>query len=186
MHLFERITTLIKADAHGVVESIEDRRLLAKQLVRDAKVALDAKRTRIAELRSHQERLTQESKRLVAVMARLDEDVALAMERRNDELARAAIRKLLPLREADRRLNARLVTVHDEESRSIERLALQEQELEILKTRLQAELAAEAAGRTEESFERPVITEDDVELELLRRRQAADSAAAQQPRSGVE
>lgn len=186
MHLFDRITTLIKADAHGVVESIEDRRLLAKQLVRDAKLALDAKRTRIAELRSHQERLTRESKRLAAVMSRLDEDVALAMERGNDELARAAIRKLLPLREADRRLNARFVTLRDEESRSVERLALQEQELEILKTRLQAELAAEAAGRTDESFERPVITEDDVELELLRRRQASGPPAAEDTRQGVE
>jgi phage shock protein A len=173
----DRISTLIKADAHGVVESIEDRRLLAKQILRDARLALDGKRARIAELQRDQQRLTFESKRLAVVMTRLDEDVALALEGNNDDLARAAVRKLLPLREADRRLRARLVILRDEETRSAERVGVQEQELEVLKARLQAELAAESVEVSEEGFERPVITDDDVELELLRRRRAAESSA---------
>jgi len=175
MQLGDRIGTLVKADAHGVLESLEDRRLLAKQILRDAKLALDAKRARISELRRDQERLTQESKRIAAVMARVDQDVSLAMEDGKEDLARAAIRKLLPLRETERRLSSRLVALGEDEARATERLAVQEQEYEILKARLQAELVADAT-QSEEPFERLVITDDDVELELLRRRRGVDPA----------
>lgn len=176
MRLVDRISTLVKADAHGVVESLEDRRLLAKQILRDAQLALESKRGRIAELQRGQQRLTAEQKRLAAVMARVDDDVTLAMAGENQDLARAAIRKLLPLRETDRRLTSRLAALHEEESRASERLVVQEQEFETLKTRLQAELAAEGT-RSDEPFERIVITDDDVELELLRRRRAASNEA---------
>ena len=146
-------------------------RLLAKQCVREAKLALDEKRERVAELRNDQQRLTLESQRLGAVMARLDDDVQLAMRGSDETLARAAIRKLLPLREADRRLAARLVTLRDEEKRIVERLAVQEQEFEILRARLQAELAAGGVEGGADTFESPVVTDDDVELELLRRKE---------------
>jgi phage shock protein A len=186
MRLFDRITTLIKADAHGVIESIEDRRLLAKQLLRDAKLALDSKRARIAQLQGEQQRLALETKRLAAVMARVDQDVALAMQSGDDELSRSAIRKLLPLREADRRLHARMVVLREEESRSAERLAVQERDFEILKARVHAELAIPSSSAGDESCERPLITEDDVELELLRRRQSTDASASPQPTRGLE
>jgi phage shock protein A len=186
MQLFDRITTLIKADAHGVIESIEDRRLLAKQLLREAKLALDSKRAQIAQLQNEQQRLVFESKRLATVIARVDQDVVLAMQSGDDELSRAAIRKLLPLREADRALNARMVVLREEQARSTERLALQQREFEILKARLHAELAISSTSADHEAFERPVITEDDVELELLRRRQSTDASAGSEPKRGVE
>jgi phage shock protein A len=177
MRFLDRMTTLIKADAHGALESIEDRRLLAKQLVRDARNALDAKQTRLGELRAEEQRLVQEHKRLTAVMDRVEADVRLAMQEPDDALARGAIRKLLPLREAGRRLDERLATVREETTLLAERLAVQESELEVLRTRLSAELAlAVDLGSSDDSFDRAVITEDDVELELLRRRGARTAA----------
>ena len=174
MRLLDRIGLLIRADAHGVVESIEDRRLLAKQCLRDAQLALEGKRAHIASLENDQRRLTLETVRLGAVMSRIDQDVDLALARGQDDLARAAIRKLLPLKEAGRRLSEKLGELREEEQRGKERLAIQEQELEIVKTRLGAELTAAEVNGGVEGLERPVVTEDDVELELLRRRPASD------------
>jgi phage shock protein A len=168
---------LIKADAHGAIESIEDRRLLAKQFVREAKLSLESKRAHIAELEENQHKLTLEGKRLAVLMERINQDVELAVRDGKDDLARAAIRRLLPLREAERRLLARIATLRDEQSRLTQRLALQEQEFEILTTRLQAELATfELRGQPADSFDNPIITDDDVELELLRRRRGTRSA----------
>ncbi len=184
MRLIDRITTLLKADAHGVVESIEDQRLLGKQLLRDARIALDEKRAELADLKNQQRRLEVESKRLLAVIARLDQEVTFAMDSREEDLARAAIRKLLPLREAHRRLSDRLVTLRDEEARSSARIDEQERELEVLKARLSAELSLSQNERADEGFERQVITEDDVELELLRRRQVTKTEVDVNPAAG--
>lgn len=174
MRLLDRIGLLIKADAHGVFESIEDRRLLAKQCIREAKFALDSKRAHIASLRNDQQRLTREAARLGAVMGRVDQDVDLALGRGQAQLARAAIRKLLPLRDAGRQLAVRIEQLQHEEERLQQRLAVQEQEFEILKTRLEADLtAAEVTGDAAGGFERPAVTEEDVELELLRRSRGA-------------
>ena len=57
MHLFDRITTLIKADAHGVVESLEERSLLLKQYVREAEIDLQRKRPRLESIRMEEQRL---------------------------------------------------------------------------------------------------------------------------------
>jgi phage shock protein A len=186
MRLLDRIGLLIKADAHGVIESIEDRRLLAKQHLREAKLALDAKRAHIAELRNDQQRLTLDGKRLAALSARANDDVDLALRGDQDDLARAAIRRLLPLREAERRVGARLHALREEESRLAERLAIQEHELEILRTRVQADLATlECGDALDDPFESRTITDDDVDIELLRRRQSL-SPSSEAPRREAE
>jgi len=187
MRLLDRIAVLIKADAHGVVESIEDRRLLAKQYLREAELALDSKRELIADITERQRRLMLEAKRIGELTARLDADVELAVSGGQQDLARAAIRKLLPLREAERRSSERLVTLKDEAAGASERLAAQEQQFEILKARLCAELAQlETTTPGEDGFRNPVVTEDDVELELLRRQRGACSHDGQAIQKGAE
>ena len=50
MKLFDRMTTLIKADAHGVVDALEERSLLLRQHVREAELELLQKRARVEAL----------------------------------------------------------------------------------------------------------------------------------------
>ena len=47
IRLRDRITTLLKADAHGLVESLEERSLLLKQYLREAEIELNRKRARL-------------------------------------------------------------------------------------------------------------------------------------------
>ena len=98
--LFHRITTLLAADAHGVVESLEERSLLLKQYLREAERALDDTRARLEAVRDDARRLAQEIAHHEREIATLDEDVGLALGAGKDDLARFAIRRLLPHRRA--------------------------------------------------------------------------------------
>ena len=72
MDLFNRITTLIKADAHGVVESLEERSLLLKQYVREAEIDLQRKRARLESLREDEQRLDETLLRCEEEIRQLD------------------------------------------------------------------------------------------------------------------
>ena len=95
LKLFDRITTLVKADAHGVVESLEDRALLLKQCVREAEIDLNRKRAELEALHDEEKRLRETQARREDEARALDEDVTLALAGGKDDLARFAIRRLL-------------------------------------------------------------------------------------------
>src|SRR5262249_49674437 len=96
MKLFDRIAVLLKADAHGVIESLEERSLLLKQYVREAEIELNQKRARLEAVREEEKRLREALARYEQEVRSLDEDIALAMAGGKDDLARFAIRRLLP------------------------------------------------------------------------------------------
>ena len=98
LKLFDRIATLAKADAHGVIESLEERSLLLKQHLREAEIELNRKRARLETVREEEKRLGEAIQRRDEEIRSLDEDIALARAGGKDELARFAIRRLLPRR----------------------------------------------------------------------------------------
>ena len=73
--LFDRIAILLKADAHGVIESLEERSLLLKQCVREAEIELNRKQARLEVLRDEAKRLREALAGAEAEMRSLDEDV---------------------------------------------------------------------------------------------------------------
>lgn len=172
MHLFDRITTLIKADAHGVVESLEERSLLLKQYVREAEIDLQHKRARLEAIREEDQRLTEALTRCDDEIRSLDEDVELALGGGKDELARFAIRRLLPRRSQAKMLRDELQQRRAEAAALAARLALQEQQFDALRTRVRAELAhATDADLTSVWLGERGVADEDVEIELMRRRQ---------------
>jgi len=171
--LVDRIAVLLRADAHGVVESLEDRALLLKQHVREAEIELDRKRARLEAVRDDEKRLRDALARGEDDLRALDGDIALALGGGKDELARFAIRRLIPRRHAVEALRAQLEQRSAEGATLAERLAGQQAQFEALRVRVRAELAR--AGTTSASASRPCegeVADEEVELELMRRRQA--------------
>jgi phage shock protein A len=169
--LFDRIATLLKADAHGVVEALEERSLLLKQYVREAELEVDRKRARLCALRDEEKRLREALALREDEAHRLDEDIALALGGGKDDLARFAIRRLLPRRKEASVLRAQ-VAERAEEARVLgERIEAQQTELEALKTRVRAELARRSEGGSALWCGESSVADEEVELELLRRRQ---------------
>jgi len=171
MKWIDRLTLMVKADAHGVLEQLEERSLLAKQHLREAELELDRKRARCEALEEEARRMREEDARLSAEIAALDEDVELALAGDKDELARFSVRKLLPKRRALEELRQRGAEVEDERQRLQSRLTAQEAQLDTLKRRVRSQLAAERHVDAAGAPELPAADEE-VELELLRRRTA--------------
>jgi len=77
--LFDRIARLVRADAHGVVAALEDRSLLLEQHLREAELALAAKRARDEALVEEETRLRRALEAERAQATALDKDAALAL-----------------------------------------------------------------------------------------------------------
>lgn len=166
----QRLTRLIRADAHGLIESLEDRALLLKQHLREAELELQRKRARNAALADEEQRLIESAARLERAIETLDQDTRLALEGGRQDLARFAIRKLLPKRSEAEALRARIAEIRSEQERSGPKLAAQEAAFEELRDRVREQLAAAVRAETADAPNhgwRPA--EEEVEMELLRR-----------------
>ncbi len=76
MRLLKRIAVLMKADAHGIVESLEERSLLLEQYLREAEIELDRNVARLGALRDEAVALSEALAREEEVLGKLDEDVS--------------------------------------------------------------------------------------------------------------
>ena len=176
MGFLTRVTTLLKADAHGMVDAVEDRALLLKQHLREAEAELERKRARKEALESEQRELGEEAGRAEKEIARLEDDISLAMKGEKEELARFAIKKLLAFRHRREQATRQIQRITEAREELVKALEKQERELEELRIRVKGYLAKVRSQReTEPFFVEPVIEEQDVELELLRRKQSASA-----------
>ena len=170
--LFDRIATLLKADAHGVIESLEERSLLLKQCIREAEIALNGKRARLEVVRDEAKRLRDALSGAEAQIHTLDEDVTLALSGGKDELARFAARRLLAQQRAAETLRTQLADRGDEERALAERVDIQQAQFDSLRARVRAELAQRTEAPESGAWvPEPAVANEEVELELLRRRQ---------------
>ena len=182
MTFFSRFSTLLRADAHGVVDALEDRHLLLRQHVRDASAAVAEKRARLVALELEARDRVGEQERLDERRRQLEADADLALRQDQETLARFAIKKLLPIR---RRL-AELARQDAEraETRQRHEALLQEQEAQLEELRAQARAFLERDGGPTAAFE-DSVAEEEVDLELLRRRhdETTDSSVDSAPDS---
>jgi len=169
----QRLTRLIRADAHGIIESLEDQALLLKQHLREAELEIQRKRARLGTLDDEEQRLHEDAKRLDEAIHSLDEDTRLALEGEREDLARFAIRKLLPKRSEAAALRGRIEEIRAERDHLAPKLATQEAELEELRSRVREKLAAEARATSSSApCSEWRAADEEVEMELLRRMRA--------------
>jgi len=180
MTLLRRFLTLAKADAHGVLDSLEDSSLVLKQCLREAELELAQKRQRLEELDRWREQLEQARAELASRAQQLDADIQLALGQDQEDLARFSIRRLLGARRRETALAEQLAGVREERERLASGLESQELELAELKERVQTHLTEQRAREqfaavgledgdpTGARNELPVH-ELEVEIELLRR-----------------
>jgi phage shock protein A len=178
MKIFDRLGLLIRADAHGMMDRLEERTLLVKQHLREADLELSRKRARLSAIDEELARLGEEARRTEARLAEFDADVDLALARGEEELARFALRRLLPERAAFRSMHDRSTALEAERERLGSRLAGQEAAFESLRVRARARIAELEAADGGESFRTSAVADEEIEFELLRRRGATSAAAS--------
>ena len=179
MGIMTRFMKLCKADIHGVMDQLEDKGLLLKQYLRDMEEELAQKEARVRKLLVSRDKLQQDCDKYSKECEKLDQDIESALKRGKDDIARLLIKKLKPM-----------ATHRDELARHIEKLGrettqfhglIEEQRLQYEQLELRAREYFHREER--EKWERTIAStvpstpsgepsEEEVELELLKRKEA--------------
>lgn len=173
MALMNRFARLLRADAHAVLDRLEEPETLLRQAIREMEEALtgavqELKRGELDE-RQSQARQREVEAQLVRVAGELD----LAFAADNTPLARSLLRRRLEHERMHQHLDQRLSALTQTLVQRRRALEEQRQRLEALRHKaalfdVDAAAASETAVAASVDF---VITDEDVELALLRERQ---------------
>src|SRR5215471_17448122 len=180
MTLLQRITRLLKADLHGLLDDLEDPEEAVKQTIRAMEEALEHKEQTLEALHATLQRLTAEEQEVGRAAREIDHRIDLCFEAGNDALARTFVRKRLETERQTRDI-ARVVEETQARRAALERtMAEQREQLAAVVQQLNVYMATRQRQTSPASPFTPghsgaVITDDEVEVAFLdeKRRRAA-------------
>jgi len=184
MAIMTRFMRLCKADIHGVMDQLEDKGLVLKQYLRDMEQEIDRKEARLKKVTASRDQAQRDYEKHIRESEKLEQDLSIAIQKDKDDIARVLIRKLKPL-----------VYHRDELGRHIETLdreitdfgkCVEEQRLQY--EQLQLRCAEYFQGIERQEWEKAMSdivphrvsrepSEEEVELELLQRKEAIKGGA---------
>ena len=97
MGIMTRVVKIFKADIHGVMDQLEDQGLLLKQHLRDMAEALNLKEIKLNKMLLTRKQAQQEYDKYKQQSEALEQDLAVAIQKDKDDIARMLIRKIKPL-----------------------------------------------------------------------------------------
>lgn len=179
MGMMTRFIRMWKADIHGVMDQLEDKGLLLKQSLRDMEEELERKEARFRKMTAARNRLAGEHEKCGRECEKLEQDLAVALKKNRDDIARMLIKKLKTLSSHREALQNHIKTMEDdiiqfrgrvEEQRlQYERFHLRSEEYFHRAERRQWE---EATAAVFPYAEAPEPSAEEIELELLRRKES--------------
>jgi len=95
MTLIYRIKRLVKADAHAIVEGLEDPKWILAQSIRDMELELEKQSILISDKSERLERLRKQFQNSKSIVEHADKDIELAMEEKREDIAKTLIRKII-------------------------------------------------------------------------------------------
>lgn len=179
MTILSRMFRLCKADLHGVMDQIEDKELLLKQYLREMESALKEKQVRQSQLIQTCRQIQRDLSQQNLEMDKLEKELELAVRKEKDDIAKMLIRKRCMLQSCCDGMQRQLQHNEEEEAHLSEILKHQQLQYQDLKVKA-AEYCRQAEQRAfgeasdvmaEFNFSSPP-TEEEIELELLQRKEA--------------
>ena len=108
MALANRITQLFKADAHAVLDQLEEPEQLLRQAVRDMEEEFVQAERRIKRLAEETDALAKRRTELLTRLAEIDEELDLVFAKDEPDLARGLVRRKLEAERLEKRLKTKL------------------------------------------------------------------------------
>ncbi len=143
MALINRISRLVKADFHAVLDQIEEPGQLLKQAIRDMEDDLAETEKRIVLCTHDQEALAVRKRELDSTLAEIDGQLDLCFASDKEDLAKSLIRKKLEVERLLKRLNTQFSS--NEKYLEEQRVTLDENRATLDSLRQKAELFAQRA-----------------------------------------
>src|SRR2546425_1114591 len=97
MTLITRITRLVKADLHGILDGLEEPEEVIKQAIRDMEEDIATQERHLEELRAVLQRLARETQETTTAMQEIESQIDICFAAENEPLARNLIRKRLEM-----------------------------------------------------------------------------------------
>lgn len=179
MTLMQRFTRFVKADLHGLLDSLEAPEDILQQTIRDMEEALAQREQHLASLRTTLQRLQAEQQELSRVAQEIEHNIDLCFEAENEALARNFLRKRLETAQHTRQLARNIADVQAQCDACAQTLATQREQLAAVmqQYRLYSTTPPASTGATAPSAS---LNDDAVELAFLeekRRRVQAQQGA---------
>jgi phage shock protein A len=170
MALLNRFARLLRADAHAVLDRLEEPTALLREALREMEDAVSGETRQLGAAQARQTQLAQRRAEVAATLARIGEELDLAFGAANEKLARGLLRRRLEHERLAALFDQRLTALDAELAARAARLEDHRQRLDAL--RQQASLV-EAAVPGEAPPDPPAagVSDADVELAWLRERQ---------------
>lgn len=171
MALINRMSRLFAADLHAVLDRMEEPDVLLRHAVREMEEELARTEQAVKLLELERNRLADRQRKVAASVAQLGEQIGIALDADNEELARKLVRRKLENERLDRHVTERRAGVAKALDERAAVLAEQRERLDVL--RQKAEVLAESTPPDAAMDVRPelAVGDDEVEVALLRERQ---------------
>jgi phage shock protein A len=184
MGILTRVVRIFKADVHGVMDQLEDRELLLKQHLRDMAESLNLKEVKLNKMLASRKQAQQEHDKYRQQSQALEQDLAVAIHKNMDDIARMLIRKIKPMDHLREEIAGCIRNLDEEISYCRDRLDQQRLRYDRLKHR-----SIEFFHKTtmsgwqkdiseivpDDKFGEP--SEQEIELELLKRKEALEEGS---------
>jgi len=184
MGIMTRVVRIFKADVHGVMDQLEDRELLLKQHLRDMAQALSLKEVKLGKMHASRKQIQREYEKYRQQSQALEQDLAIAIQKNKDDIARMLIRKIKPLERLQEEVADRIRNLDEEISYSRERLEQQQIHYERLKHRSveffnnpPMQKGCSDLSATDCGAEAGDMTDAEIDWELLKRKEAMGMAS---------
>jgi len=184
MGIMTRFTRLCKADMHGVIDQLEDKGLLLRQVFRDMEEELDRKESRLKQMRASRDQAQREFEKYTQECEKLENDLEVAIEKDKDAIARSLIKKLKPLMCHRDELERHVKTLNQEITHfreCVDEQRLQYEQLQLRSTEYfhktkREEWEKAVSGITGHDASREP-SDEEIDLELLQRKEASKGGA---------
>lgn len=179
MAILTRVIRLFKADFHGVMDQLEDKELLLKQYLREMEASLQEKEHQLNQIFKRGETIRRDLELRDEEIDGLEKDLVLSLRKKKDDIAKLLVRKQLGQKALCDQLRQQLRSLEEDQERRGRLLGEQRLQYDRLKVKAAAFYSREQQhvydaahtiwGNTGAC---PVADEKEIELELLRRKEA--------------
>ena len=184
MAILARIIRLFKADIHGVMDQIEDQGLLLKQHLRDMEESLVQKETQLKKMGTARDQAQQAFEKGKKETDSLESDLEVAIKKERDDIARMLIKRLKPLSQIQTERRNHIDLLNHEMGQFKDNLEQQRLQYEQLKQKATAYFHRAEKQSWQEPWSTGLsgfgvheLSEEEVELELLQRKEALKGGA---------
>ena len=172
MKLMKRLNKLITADAHAVLDSIEDPHALLKQAMRDMSSVIEEDELALKQISINIEQLKQQAQLFEKEQNKYKQDLELCFEIKNDELARTVVKKKLYLLQRIGLNQNNIQSAIDRHKQQEIQLASNQEQYLLIAQQAEVLLAEVTSPRKRNQINKDVlfhhvITEDDIDMALL-------------------